>query len=88
MPSIHLNCKLLKRINKKRVNKVSKIEELGLSKLSYKQYSQLFENSKFKKEYCKINLSDHPFSVVFNLLRRVKFFEEYCTYNIYCILEK
>ena len=79
---------LLKRINKKRVNKVSKIEELGLSKLSYKQYSQLFENSKFKKEYYKINLSDHPVSVVFNLLRRIKFFEEYCTYNIYCILGK
>ena len=39
-------------------------------------------------DYIKVNLSNHPVAAIFNLLRRIKFLEEYFIYNIYCILKK
>ena len=79
---------LLKNINRKQGLNISKIEELGLSKYSYKQYFEFLNKSKFNIHYFKKNLSDHPFAFVFNLLSEIKFLEEYFTYNIYCILKK
>jgi SAM-dependent methyltransferase len=79
---------LIKRLNKKREKKINSIEELGLSKYSYKQYLNFFHSSQFNIDYIKANLSNHPVAPIFNLLRRIKFLEEYFTYNIYCILKK
>ena len=79
---------LIKKINKKGKIKINSIEELGLSKYSYKQYKKFFNETNFKIHYFKTNFSDHPFSFIFNILRHIKFLEEYCTYNIYCILKK
>ena len=79
---------LIKRLNKKYKKNLKKIEDLGLSKYSFKDYLRLFEESKFEITYFKTNFSDHPISVIFNLLSKIKLFEEYCTYNIYSILKK
>ena len=79
---------LIKRLNKKREKKINSIEELGLSKYSYKQYLNFFHSSQFNIDYIKVNLSNHPVAPIFNLLRRIKFLEEYFIYNIYCILKK
>ena len=79
---------LIKRLNKKYKKNLKKIEDLGLSKYSFKDYLRLFKESKFEITYFKTNFSDHPISVVFNLLSKIKLFEEYCTYNIYSILKK
>ncbi len=79
---------LIKRLNKKYNKSLNKIEDLGLSKYSFKDYLRLFEESKFEITYFKTNFSDHPISVIFNLLSKIKFLEEYCTYNIYSILKK
>lgn len=79
---------IINRHNKKNNFKINKIQDLGLSKYSLKEYENFFENSKFKIIYYKTNLSDHPISPVFNLLSKIKFLKEYFTYNIYCILEK
>ena len=79
---------LLRRLNKTRVKKINTIQELGLSKLSYNQYIKIFNDSKFHIDFIKINLSDHPVAPIFNILRRIKFLEEFFTYNIYCILKK
>ena len=79
---------LIKRLNKKYNKNLKKIEDLGLSKYSFKDYLRLFEESKFEITYFKTNFSDHPISVIFNLLSKIKFLEEYCTYNIYSILKK
>ncbi len=78
----------IKRHNLKNKRKINKIEDLGLSKYSYKQYVNLFKNSEFKVSYFKINLSDHPIAFIFNILRKIKFLSEFFTFNIYCILEK
>jgi len=79
---------LIKRLNKKREKKINSIEELGLSKYSYKQYLNFFHSSQFNIDYIKVNSSNHPVAPIFNLLRRIKFLEEYFIYNIYCILKK
>ena len=79
---------LIKNINKKKGLNISKIEELGLSKYSYKQYSEFLNNSKFDIAYFRKNLSDHPLAFVFNSFSKIKILEEYFTYNIYCILKK
>ncbi len=78
----------IKRHNLKNKRKINKIEDLGLSKYSYKQYVNLFKNSEFKVSYFKINLSDHPIAFIFNILRKIKFLSEFFTFNIYCILVK
>ena len=79
---------LINRLNKKYKKNFFKIEDLGLSKYSFKDYIRIFEKSKFKVTYFKTNFSDHPLAFLFDLLRKVKIFEEYCTYNIYSILKK
>ena len=79
---------LIKNINKKKGFSISKIEELGLSKYSYKQYSDFLNNSKFNIAYFRKNLSDHPLAFIFNSFSKIKILEEYFTYNIYCILKK
>ena len=91
LPWLHLLVSekfIINRINKKYKLKISKIQDLGLSKYSLRDYENFLKNSKFKLKYYKTNLSDHPASHFFNLLSKFKFLKEYCTYNIYCILEK
>jgi 2-polyprenyl-3-methyl-5-hydroxy-6-metoxy-1,4-benzoquinol methylase len=79
---------IINRINKKRDIKIEKIQDLGLSKYSLKEYEDFLRQSSLKLKFYKTNLSDHPFSKIFNLLSKIKLLREFCTYNIYCILEK
>ena len=79
---------IINRYNKNNSIKINKIEDLGLSKYSFKEYKKIFEDSKFEIEVFITNQSDHPISKIFNLLSKVKLLEEYFTYNIYCILKK
>ena len=79
---------IIDRVNKKNNLNIKQIQDLGLSKYSLKDYEDFFKNSDFKIKYYKTNESDHPVSLIFNALSKFKFFKEYCTYNIYCILEK
>ena len=79
---------IVDRYNKNHLKKINHIQDLGLSKYSLKNYEGFLKNSKFKVSYYKTNQSDHPISKIFNFLSNIKFLREYCTYNIYCILEK
>ena len=78
----------IKRHNLKNKRKINKIEDLGLSKYSYKQYVNLFKIQNSKFPILKINLSDHPIAFIFNILRKIKFLSEFFTFNIYCIFSK
>ena len=53
-----------------------------------KKFKPLSKASISKLKKFKTNFSDHPLSIIFNLLSKIKVFEEYCTYNIYSILKK
>ena len=79
---------IISRYNNKNENKIKKIQDLGLSKYSYADYVDIIKNSKFQIEYFITNQSDHPVSKIFDLLSKIDFLKEYCTYNIYCILKK
>ena len=79
---------LINRLNKKYKKNLRKIEDLGLSKYSLRDYVRIFEESNFEITYFKTNFSEHPLAFIFNILSKVKIFEEYCTYNIYSILKK
>ena len=67
---------------------IERIEELGLNKYSFKDYKNCFKNSSFKINYFKKNCSNNPIAKIFNVVSKIKIFEEYFTFNIYCILEK
>ncbi len=79
---------IIKRYNKNNQTPIEKIEDLGLSKYSFKEYKSIFENSNFSIEYFETNKSDHPVSKIFNFFSNFKLLKEYFTYNIYCILRK
>ena len=79
---------IINRINKKNNTTLRSIKELGLSKYALKEYEKFFEDSDFKIKFYITNQSDHPVSFLFNILSKFKLFKEYCTYNIYCVLEK
>ena len=74
-------------VKKENLN-IKTIQDLGLSKYSFAEYKNFFKNSSFRILFFKTNLSDNPISFVFNALSKIKILEEFCTYNIYCILEK
>ena len=79
---------IIKRLNKKYGKNIEKIEDLGLSKYSLKDYIRIFDESNFTITYFKTNFSDHPLAKIFNFLSNFKILKEYCTYNIYSILTK
>ena len=78
-------CKIFNRNNLK---KITKIEDLGLNKYSFKDFKKLIYNSKFNVTYFQTNKSDHPIFKIINLFKNIPFLKEYLTNNIYCILEK
>lgn len=79
---------IIKRYNKQNSKKIDRIEDLGLSKYSFKDYKKIFSESKFNIDYFITNQSDHPVGKVFNILSKINFLKEYFTFNIYCILKK
>tara|TARA_B100001559_G_C16429310_1_gene589050 strand:+ start:63 stop:809 length:747 start_codon:yes stop_codon:yes gene_type:complete len=79
---------IINRYNKNNKNRINSIEDLGLSKYSFKEYKKIFNQSKFEIKYFITNQSDHPVGKVFNILSKINFLKEFFTFNIYCILKK
>jgi SAM-dependent methyltransferase len=67
---------------------LTSIRDLGLSMYSLADYRRFIYGSGLKVVRFEVNRSKHGLSRVLSLLRRVSFLEEYCTHNIYCVLEK
>jgi len=79
---------LIKNINKSRNNKINSIEQLGLNMYSLKQYENFFFNSKFNVIFFKTNCTSNKLAIPFKILSKIKFLEEYFTFNIFTVLEK
>lgn len=79
---------LLKRVSKKRGVEIKSIEDLGLNKMSLRQYQELFTNSDLSVVSFKVNCSNNPIMKLFSLLRKIPGLTEFFSYNIYCILQK
>ena len=67
---------------------ISSIRDLGLSMYSLADYRRFIHGSGLKVVRLGVNRSTHPLSRLMAVLRHLPFMEEYCTHNIYCILEK
>ncbi|MDF5711658.1 MAG: methyltransferase domain-containing protein [Nostoc sp. S4] len=79
---------IIERLNRIRKVQISSIYELGLNKMSLADFRNLFQNSGLKIVDFRTNISDLPAMKFFSLMSKIKFLEEYFTYNIYCVLEK
>ena len=64
------------------------IRDLGLSMYSLADYRRFIYGSGLKVVRFEVNRSKNGLSRVLTVLRRLPFLEEYCTHNIYCVLEK
>lgn len=67
---------------------ITSIRDLGLSMYSLVDYRRFIYGSGLNVVRFAANQSHSPLSKVLSLFRRVPFFEEYCTHNLYCILER
>jgi 2-polyprenyl-3-methyl-5-hydroxy-6-metoxy-1,4-benzoquinol methylase len=67
---------------------LTSIRDLGLSMYSLADYRRFIYGSGLKVVRFEVNRSTRPFSRALAVLRRLPFMEEYCTNNIYCVLEK
>jgi len=68
--------------------KANKFERIrgGLNKMTFKRYSNIVRTSGLEVEYLKTNVSDRRAILIFNVLRRVPFCQEFFTQNVYSIL--
>ena len=79
---------LIKRINNTRKIKISSLEDLGLNMYSLKDYKNVFYNSKFNVVFFKTNCTSNKLSIPFKILSKINFLEEYCSFNIFSVLQK
>ena len=67
---------------------ITSIRDLGLSMYSLADYRRFIDGSGLKVVRFGVNRSTSPLSKILSVLRRLPLLEEYCTHNVYCILEK
>ena len=79
---------LINRINKNRDEKISTINQLGLNMYSLKKYKEIFQESKFEVEFFKTNCTSNKLALPFKILSKIKFLEEFFTFNIFTVLKK
>jgi len=84
---------LLRRLNKHRNERITSIYDLGLNKLSLKQFFILFKKYEFAISYFCVNANtlgkghEKAMLKLFSLLRCLPALEKYFSCNLYCILE-
>lgn len=79
---------IIRGSNPRRKANIKSIDDLGLNRLSLADYRRIFRESGMNIVRFEVNQGSNIVSRVLSLFRRAPFLEEYCTHNIYCILEK
>ena len=81
---------IISRLNRRRENKITCIQELGLNKMSLSDYLKVFSQSGLRIVYLRVNQGPilTRLSSLIALISRIRFLEEYISFNIFCILEK
>lgn len=79
----------IKKLNKRRDQKIENIYELGLNGYSLKEYIKMFNSVEgMVVTDFRTNVSDKLPMKIFNAFSYFPFMREYFTYNIYCTLER
>ena len=73
--------------NRYREKKINSIRDLGLNTLALSDYRDVFSESGLSIVDFRVNVSSSIKSKNLSLLKCVPPFEDFCTHNIYCILE-
>jgi len=79
---------ILKASNRGHAAKVRSMQDLGLNKLAASDYRRLFAASGLVIRSLRVNQHTSLKSRAFAQLGRIPALADYCTHNIYCILEK
>jgi SAM-dependent methyltransferase len=100
-PWAHLvesEARLMERINRHRVRgenvfaykpgELTSIRDLGLNKMSLREYREAFRQSGLDMVSFQVNRSTNLLSRLASLLKHVPFLEEYFTHTVYCIMER
>ena len=53
-----------------------------------KEYKNFFYNSKFEINFFKTNCTSNKLAIPFKILSKINFLQEYCTFNIFAVLQK
>jgi hypothetical protein len=67
---------------------VNTIQEIGINKLSLKEYKRILRNPKMLIISFKTNQNKKGARIFLNCLSKIQLLQEYMIYNIYCILQK
>lgn len=79
---------LVRMRNRAHSPRVQSLRDLGLNKLAFSEYRELFMRSGLVPIQFRTNRSSKRSSKVLSVMRRVPLLEDLCTHNVYCILEK
>lgn len=79
---------MVKTYNSHADKQITSLYDLGLNKRAVSDYRRSFQASGLSVVALRLNQSQSLQSRVFSVLRRVPGLEDYCTHNVYCILEK
>jgi len=71
---------------KERVRSLSDLDQLN--QLPFSEYERFFDACGLDVISFSVNQSEHIVSRMMTFLRHVPFLREYCTHNIYCVMEK
>ena len=91
LPWFHLilpNSLIMRRVNKGKKEKITSIRQLGLNMYSLNDYMKIFKNSDFDIQLLKKNCTKNPLAIPFKAISKIKFLEEFFTFNIFIILVK
>jgi SAM-dependent methyltransferase len=67
---------------------IRSIRDLGLNMHSFADYQRILHGAGLTVTSFLVNRSASPLSKVLSVLRRIPGLTDYCTHNIYCVLEK
>jgi hypothetical protein len=79
---------IIRMANQGRSSPVRSMRDLGLNQLGATDYRRLFRESGLVIRSFRVNQAGSIQSQAFSWLARIPPLEDYCTHNIYCILEK
>jgi SAM-dependent methyltransferase len=74
--------------NMRRKKPIKSLYEIDyLNEMSFADYENIFRECGLKMISFRVNQSEHVMSNILHLLRKIPILREYCTYNIYCVME-
>lgn len=79
---------IVRAYNRRCGTSAASLRDLGLNKLFYREYARAFRTSGLRVLKLAKNRGPGRLAAAFRTLAKIPFLEDFCTYNLYCVLEK